>query len=49
MAIFNPLQFLRHISNPNLRQFTEQHVINANLSIDCVELRVLLTQQLHRI
>lgn len=34
MAIFNPIQFLRHISNPNLRQFTEAHVINISLNID---------------
>ncbi|SFM13803.1 glycine hydroxymethyltransferase [Nitrosomonas communis] len=34
MKVFNPRHFLRHISMPTLREFTEAHVLNANLDID---------------
>lgn len=34
MKIFNPRHFLRHISMPTLREFTEAHVLNSRLNID---------------
>lgn len=34
MKVFNPRHFLRHISMPTLREFTEAHVLNASLNID---------------
>lgn len=34
MKIFNPRHFLRHISMPTLREFTEAHVLYARLNID---------------
>lgn len=34
MKIFNPRHFLRHISMPTLREFTEAHVLHARLNID---------------
>lgn len=34
MQVFNSNHFLRHISLPTLRQFTEQHVIAPRLAID---------------
>lgn len=34
MKIFNPRHFLRHISMPTLREFTEAHVLHARLKID---------------
>ncbi|BBE50870.1 hypothetical protein OYT1_ch1313 [Ferriphaselus amnicola] len=34
MKIFNPRHFLRHISMPTLREFTEAHVLGARLNID---------------
>jgi hypothetical protein len=34
MKVFNPRHFLRHISMPTLREFTEAHVLNTSLNID---------------
>jgi hypothetical protein len=34
MKVFNPRHFLRHISMPTLREFTEAHVLNGSLNID---------------
>lgn len=34
MKVFNPRHFLRHISMPTLREFTEAHLLNAHLTID---------------
>lgn len=34
MKVFNARHFLRHISMPTLKQFTEGHVLGARLNVD---------------
>src|SRR6218665_2697420 len=34
MKVFNARHFLRHLSMPTLRQFTDGHVLGARLSVD---------------
>lgn len=34
MKVFNARHFLRHISMPTLRQFTDGHVLGARLNLD---------------
>lgn len=34
MKIFSPVHFLRHISMPTLREFTDAHILGSSLSID---------------
>ena len=42
MKIFNPAHFLRHISMPTLREFTDAHPIGQSLSIDWSQAQELL-------
>ena len=34
MKVFNARHFLRHISMPTLKQFTDGHVLGARLNVD---------------
>lgn len=46
MKIFNPRHFLRHISMPTLREFTEAHMLHARLNIDWKQAPETLPTQL---
>jgi hypothetical protein len=49
MTIFNPAHFLRHISMPTLREFTDAHPLGQSQAIDWSLAQELLDKQKQRI